>query len=391
VAVLVELPNSRAGKWETRALDGGNVGCFVPAPLPLNPPLDLSQHGDLLEKANLALGRLDGITKLLPDPTLFIYNYVRKEAVLSSQIEGTQSSLSDLLLFEHDQVAGVPLDDVREVSNYVRAMEHGLARLRNEAGLPLSSRLLKEVHERLLADSRGGDKAPGTFRRSFVWLGSQRATRAVFVPPPAEYIDVLMTNLEHFLHDQPERTPTLIKAALAHAQFETIHPFLDGNGRVGRLLITLLLCAEGVLAEPMLYLSLYFKTNRQAYYQALQRVRSHGDWEGWLLFFLQGVFETAQQAFELAQQLTDMFERDRNRVQVLGARGGTMLQVLRFAREQVIFAAPEAANALAISVPSIRKAITSLEEFGIIVEITNKKKNRLWCYQEYVQRLNEGT
>jgi Fic family protein len=224
-----------------------------------------------------------------------------------------------------------------------------------------------------------------------VWLGSQRATRAVFVPPPAEYIDALMTNLEHFLHDQPERTPTLIKAALAHAQFETIHPFLDGNGRVGRLLITLLLCAEGILAEPTLYLSLYFKTNRQEYYQALQRVRSHGDWEGWLSFFLQGVFETAHQAFELAQQLNDMFERDRNQVQTLGKQGGTMLQVLRFAREKVIFAAPEVANVVGISMPSIYKVIRQLEELNILMEITNKKRKRRWCYREYVQLLTEGT
>ena len=263
--MLIELPTRREGMYLERIIDGERAQAFVPAPLPPVPPIQFSsEHYDLLEKANRALGRLDGIAALLPDTAFFIYNYVRKEALLSSQIEGTQSSLSELLLFESDEIPGVPLDDVREVSNYVQAIQYGLKRIR-EDNFPISSRLLRELHAQLLKSGRGANRAPGEFRTTPVWLGGGRPSRAVFIPPPSEAVPDLMRNLEAFLHDIPERTPTLIKAALAHVQFETIHPFLDGNGRLGRLLITLLLCAEEVLSEPTLYLSLYFKTYRDAY------------------------------------------------------------------------------------------------------------------------------
>jgi Fic family protein len=257
---------------------------FVPAPLPPVPSLKLSTADrDLIERASRALEKLDGMTTLLPDTSLFIYAYVRKEALVSSQIEGTQSSFSDLLLFESDQVPGVPIEDVREVSDYVAALDHGLARLRG--GFPLSLRLLREIHGVLLRSGRGSDKTPGEFRRSQVWIGGSRPSNARFVPPPTDKVAECMGALEKFLHTDSAQMPTLVKAALAHVQFETIHPFLDGNGRLGRLLITILLCAEGALSEPILYLSLHFKTRRPEYYDHLQRVRTQGDWEGWIRFF----------------------------------------------------------------------------------------------------------
>ena len=290
------------------------VKAFVPRPLPPAPPLVIDDAlRDALDRALLALGRLDGVTALLPDTRLFLYMYVRKEAVLSSQIEGTQSSLSDLLLFELEEAPGVPLVDVTEVSNYVAALEHGLSRCRE--GFPLSNRLIREIHCVLLREGRGSEKSPGEFRRSQNWIGGIRPGNARFVPPPPERVADAMSDLELFLHDKPARSPFLVKAALAHAQFETIHPFLDGNGRVGRLLITLLLCLEGVLGEPLLYLSLYFKTHRARYYELLDAIRTEGDWEAWLRFFAEGVYETAENAVGTARRLAEMFTRDREHVQ----------------------------------------------------------------------------
>jgi Fic family protein len=389
--MLIELPTGREGTYLERIIDGERVQAFVPAPLPPVPPIQFSsEHYDLLEKANRALGRLDGITALLPDTAFFIYNYVRKEALLSSQIEGTQSSLSALLLFESDEAPGVPLDDVREVSNYVQAIQYGLKRIR-EDNFPISSRLLRELHAQLLKSGRGANRAPGEFRTTPVWLGGGRPSRAVFIPPPSEAVPDLMRNLEAFLHDIPERTPTLIKAALAHVQFETIHPFLDGNGRLGRLLITLLLCAEEVLSEPTLYLSLYFKTYRDAYYTTLQRVRTEGDWEGWLAFFLRGVFDTAQQAFKTAQQLIALFEHDRAQTETLGRAAGSALQVLHLAQKRVLFSASGAKEELNISLPTVRNSIEGLEGLGIVREITGKGRNKVWLYSEYLRILSEGT
>ncbi|UCH26091.1 MAG: Fic family protein, partial [Trueperaceae bacterium] len=291
-----EMTNPRTGRYLLTTTAGESVRAYLPPLLPPDPPLDLKvEHYDLMEKANRALGRLDGVTTLLPDTQLFIYMYIRKEAVLSSQIEGTQSSLADLLLFEHEAIPGAPMHDVREVSNYVNAITYGLKRVQEDE-FPISSRLIRELHGVLMAKGRGSKKSPGEFRRSQNWIGGTRPGNATFVPPPHEYIADLMSNLERFIHDEPKRTPTLIKTALMHVQFETIHPFLDGNGRLGRLLITLLLCAERILSEPTLYLSLYFKTRRSTYYDLLQRVRSEGAWEAWLAFFLEGVYETAQQA-----------------------------------------------------------------------------------------------
>jgi len=299
------------GQYITTATAGERFQAFVPTPLPEQSALELTpRHYELMEKANWALGRLDGVAALLPDTSLFLYFYVRKEALLSSQIEGTQSSFSDLLLHESREVPGVPLDDVAEVSSYVAAMEHGLKRLKED--FPLSLRLICEIHEILLSTGRGSTKNPGEFRRSQNWIGGSRPGNARFVPPPPHEMMVCLGDLEKYLH--AEHTPVLIKAALAHLQFETIHPFLDGNGRVGRLLITLLLCVQGVLSQPMLYLSLYFKANRDVYYDLLQRVRTEGVWEEWLLFFLEGVLETSLQAVTTAQNILQLFEDDRNRI-----------------------------------------------------------------------------
>ena len=271
------------------------------------------------------MGRLDSISVLLPEPGLFIYAYVRKEAVLSSQIEGTQSSLSDLLSYELKGAKDVPIDDVVEVSNYVAALEHGLERLRE--GFPLSNRLIREIHGILLFSGRESNKSPGEFRRSQNWIRGSRPGNAVFVPPPPAEVENCMGDLERFLHAEDDGLPWLVRAALAHIQFETIHPFHDGNGRMGRLLITFLLCNAGVLQHPLLYLSLYLKQNRSAYYDLLEEIRRTGDWEKWLSFFFEGVRTTAQSAVSVAKTLSDMFAKDRASIQQQGQRVNSALRV----------------------------------------------------------------
>ena len=364
---------------------------FIPAPLPPVPPLETDPGlDDLRDRANRALGRLDGIIDVLPDARLFLYQYVRKEALLSSQIEGTQSSFSDLLLFELDEVPGVPMDDVREVSNYVAALEHGLERMRG--GFPLSLRLLREMHGILLAKGRGAEKDPGEFRRSQVWIGGPNPANARFVPPPPDRLMECLDAFERFLHGEPERLPVLVRAALAHVQFETIHPFLDGNGRIGRLLITLLLCAEGVLSQPSLYLSLYFKAHRDEYYTRLQAVRTDGDWEGWMRFFLEGVFETSQQAVSTAQRVLALFAEDRARLaEALGRRAGSALRVHECLERRPILAVSETADELGLSRPTVRACIEAMQEMDIAREITGRERRRLYVYDAYIGMLAEGT
>jgi Fic family protein len=378
------------GRYVTIATVGERVQAFVPAPLPPRPPIDWTP--DLrgkFDQALLALGRLDGVSTLLPDTAIFLYMYMRKEAVLSSMIEGTQSSLSDLLLFELDQEPGVPLDDVREVSNYVAALDHGLRLL--EGGLPLSLRLLREIHGVLLAGGRGGHQTPGEFRRSQNWIGGSRPGNAAFVPPPAAEVPACMGKLELFLHDQPEPTPALLKAALAHVQFETIHPFLDGNGRLGRLLIPLLLWEQGVLRQPLLYLSLYFKTHRQYYYDLLNQVRLTGDWEAWLDFFAEAVIVTATQAVETARQVLDLANQDRHKVSRLGRAAASTLQV-----HQALLAHPLATSGslveqLGLTPATVNKALSHLEQLGIVKELTARKRNRVFSYAGYIDIMNRGT
>jgi Fic family protein len=379
------------GTYVATSTAGESVRAFVPNPLPPDPPIRLTDPDhDLIERANRALGRLDGITTLLPDVSLFLYFYVRKEAVLSSQIEGTQSSFSDLLMHEESLIPGVPLDDVQDVSNYVAAMNHALKRLREDS-FPLSLRLIKEVHKVLLAKGRGSDKTPGEFRRTQNWLGGTRPGNARFVPPPPDRVADCMGNLEKYLHDQPQRTPALVKAALAHVQFETIHPFLDGNGRLGRLLITLILCAEDALAQPLLYLSLFFKQHRQEYYDRLDAVRLKGDWLAWLRFFLEGVQQTAQQAADTAGQILKLFDEDRRKVEDLGRKGGSAHRVFDLLRQHPITTIPNATAQLDLTPPTVRKAVENLETVGIVREITGKQRDRIYVYDRYVKILDQGT
>ena len=349
--------------------------------------LDLEiQH--LVEKAMLALGRLDGLATVLSEPAIFIYSCVRKEAVLSSQIEGTQSSLSDLLLFEMEGLASVPLDDVQEVSNYVAAMNYGLERLKE---LPLSFRLLREIHKVLLAKDRGSKKEPGEFRRSQNWVGGTRPGNAIFVPPPSDHLGECLGALEKFLHNDPVKTPLFIKAALAHVQFEAIHPFLDGNGRLGRLLITFLFCAEGALREPLLFLSLYFKQHRQQYYDLLQSVRLNGDGEAWLRFFLTGVEETANQAAQTARSLMQLATANERRIQAIGKAAGSALRVQRLLQTHPIISAARASKELSLSPPTVTAALGHLQKLGVVHETTGRNYGRLYAYTEYLKILNEGT
>lgn len=384
------MKRKRPGTYETSTTLGEAVRAYVPAPLPPDPPIEWPQ--DLrgsFDEALLALGRLDSVSELLPDVSLFLYTYVRKEAVLSSMIEGTQSSLSDLLLFELDERPGVPLDDVQEVSNYVAALDHGLSRIRD--GFPLSLRLIREVHEHLLYGGRGADKQPGVFRKSQNWIGGTRPGNATFVPPPPNRVMECMGALELFLHDQPEATPPLLKAALAHVQFETIHPFLDGNGRVGRLLITLLLCEQGVLREPMLYLSLFFKTHRQTYYDLLDKVRSDGDWEAWLSFFAEAVTVTANQAVDTVRRLERMAEGDRERIQSLGRASGTALQIHHEFLMRPILTSPDLVDRTDITPLTVNRSLEKLCSLGVLQEVTGQKRNRIFAYTQYLDILNEGT
>lgn len=360
---------------------------FIPARLPPVPPLELTgELRDLLEHASISLGRLDGVSASL-DPDRLLYIYVRKEAVLSSQIEGTQSTLSDLLQFEAGGAPGMPLDDIREVSRYVGALHHGFELLRR--GLPVSLRLLRELHRVLMHEGRGSARAPGDFRRSQNWIGGSRPGNARFVPPPPHEMMIALDNLERFIHDQPERTPPLLKAGLAHAQFETIHPFLDGNGRVGRLLVTLLLCAEGALAQPFLYLSLYFKENRAEYYDLLQRVRTHGDWEAWMRFFLTGVAEVSAQATATTRGLLALFENDRNRI-MLRRGSGSVLTMFEYLRGRVITSIPRAAKDLMLTQPTVTTALRRLEEMEIVREISGRPRSRVYVYQAQLELLNQG-
>jgi Fic family protein len=378
------------GRYEIAEIGGETIRAFVPRPLPPDPPLELNeQRQRLLERATLALGRLDSVTLLLPDPHLFLYAYVRREAVLSSQIEGTQSSLAQLLLFELEESPGVPLDDVVEVSNYVAALEHGLRRLKE--GFPLSNRLIREMHAVLLSRGRGSEKSPGEFRRSQNWIGGTRPGNAHFVPPPPQYVQDCMSDLERFLHNEGNPYPALIKAALAHVQFETIHPFLDGNGRIGRLLIAFILHNDGLLSQPLLYLSLYFKQHRSKYYRLLDVVRTEGDWEAWLDFFLEGVEQTASNAVETAKRLLSLFQKDEQVIQKAGRSTSTLLRVFRVLCERPLVTVNQVCERSGLSFPAVSHAMAALARLGIVREVTGQRRNRIFAYNEYLNILNEGT
>lgn len=379
-----------SGTYETSIAGGETVRAFVPDPLPPSPPIEMAgglQH--VLEAAVLAVGRLDGVSSLLPDKSVFLYTYVRKEAVLSSQIEGTESSLSDLLLFEIDEAPGVPMDDVIEVSNHVAALDHGIARLRG--GFPLSNRLIRETHEVLLSRGRGSRKSPGEFRTSQNWIGGTRPGTARFVPPPSARVEGCMAALERFLHERDDGLPLLVRAGLAHVQFETIHPFLDGNGRVGRLMIALLLFDAGVLRDPLLYLSLYLRERRSEYYDWLDRVRRNGDWEGWLAFFLEGVRVTAEGAVETARRLQTTFESDAASIATTGRRAGSALRVFEAMKRRPILTVTAATEATGLTFPTVSSAMELLVRKGIARELTGRQSHRVFVYEHQIEILNEGT
>lgn len=377
------------GKFVSQGSSPEPFKSFIPKFLPPAPPIEFSlKLLDLMEKANLALGRLDGLARLLPDLQLFLYFYVRKEAVLSSQIEGTQSSLSELLLFESHQMTGVPTDDVMEVSSYVTALEFGLKKLRHD--FPISNRLIKEIHGVLLAKGRGENKEPGEFRVSQNWIGGSRPGNAVYVPPPRDEVIPLMGQIETFYHEH-KSLPVLVKAALIHVQFETIHPFLDGNGRVGRLLITLMLVAEAVLVQPLLYLSLYFKQHRAMYYDLLQRVRFEGDWEEWLGFFFTAVLETAQQAVMTAHEVLRLFQRDRVKIEKLQRVRGSTILVHELFQRKPFLTISVAAKELHLSQPAATNAMLALEKLKIVKETSGRSWNRIFVYSDYLKIMTEGT
>lgn len=379
---------TRLGRFVETSVAGEVVRAFVPPPLPPTPPLDLLGLLDPLSAAERALGRLDGITILLPRQELFLYMYVRKEAVLSSQIEGTQSTLSDLLRFETEAQAGQPIDDIREVSNYADAMMYGLERLDE---LPLSLRLIREMHGRLLQGARGGTKSPGEFRRSQNWIGGTRPGNAHFVPPPMTELNGCLDAFERFMHEEGSRLPALVKAGLLHVQFETIHPFLDGNGRIGRLLVTLYLCVHGVLRKPLLYLSLYLKQHRTDYYRLLQEVREQGAWEPWLEFFLTGVAETANQAFDAATRIVDLFREDRERIAASSDRAGSVLRIHDLLQQHPYVTANLLVARTGLSTPTVNTALADLQRLGIVDEVTGRRRGRVFAYRGYLAILSEGT
>ena len=375
------MNSTRAG---TFARQPGGYAAFIPKPLPPHPPIQMdSQLLELLSKADRTLGRLDGATEILPNPNLFVAMYVRQEAVLSSQIEGTQASLIDLLELELDNTRRQMPPDVEEVVNYVKAMNYGLQRLET---LPLSLRLIREIHEVLLKDSRGGERNPGEFRRTQNWIGPPGATltNAVFVPPPVPEMVEALNDLERFLRSE-EPMPALVRCALAHVQFETIHPFLDGNGRLGRLLVTFMLCEKGILRRPLLYLSLFFKQNRQEYYDRLMAVRTQGDFEGWIKFFLKGVAEISAQATDTARAILALREQHRGILSYNGLATPSSLTLLERLYEHPMLTVSKAAELLDVTFPTANSIVGQFQRLGLLEEVTGRQRRRLFAYQPYIQ------
>ena len=384
------MKRASQGKYVNISTAGDKAQAYIPNPLPPNPPTEWTPElRNKFDQALLALGRLDSVSTLLLNTSLFLHLHIRKEAVLSSMIEGTKSSLSDLLLYELGQKPQTPLHDVQEVSNYVSALNHGLDLL--QSGLPISLRLFREVHAVLLAREQDSGKSPGEFRHSQNWIGGPRPSSATFVPPPPEAVLECMSQLELFLNDQPEPTPVLLKAALAHLQFETIHPFLDGNGRLGRLLITFLLHDNKVLREPTLYLSLHIKKHRQRYYKLLDGVRQTGDWEAWLDFFAEAVIVAATQVVETVQQLMRLSDTDRTEIKGLGRGATSALQIHSALIERPIATSGLLATKTGVSPATANKSLAHLQTLGIVREITAQKRNRLFSYRGCLDILNNGT
>lgn len=382
---MKEMPT---GRYIDISVTGEHAQAFLPDPLP--PRLDPSPVlRRLRDEALHALGGLSAAAPFFPNRDLLLYLYVRKEAVLSSQIEGTQSSLSDLLLYEQETPTGVPLDDVEEVSCYVAALNHGVERL--HGGMPISNRLIREIHGILLATGRGSDKAPGEFRRSQNWIGGTSPSRAFHVPPPPEYVQDCMGTLERFIHSEYSQNDPLFAAAMTHVQFESIHPFLDGNGRVGRLLVSLMLTEARLLVDPILYLSLYFKSHRDDYYRLLNGVRKASGWGDWLEFFSVAVRDTSRQAIEAAKRVADRVAEDRRAISALGRAAPTTLLVFEQLKLKVINTIGRIHEATGLSPNTIAAALGALEGMGIVREVTGKKRDRIYTYEPLLGILNEGT
>ena len=379
--------SNRAGNLVQQQAGPDGFSAFIPKPLPPNPPVFLEgELARLHETAAFALGKLDGASAQL-DPERLLYMYVRKEAVLTSQIEGTQSTLADLLEYENGAAPGTPVDDVREVSRYVDALFYAIDEIKT-GSLPLSLRLLKQAHSRLMSAGRGHTRAPGEFRRTQNWVGGTRPGNAIYVPPPPHEVMPALDNLERYLHDEFGSMPVLLKAGIAHAQFETIHPFLDGNGRIGRLLISLMLVVDGALTHPYFYISLYFKKYRSDYYEALQLVRTQGDWEGWLRFFLIGVEAVAYEATRTAEALSSLFGADQAKVESLGRAAPSALKVYDLMRRRILISAPRAVEELGLTWPTVQAALKRLQELDIAHEVSGRKRNRLYQYTSQLQLLN---
>ena len=382
----MDTSKERSGRYQ---LQLGGYRAFIPRPLPPRPPLAIDDELlSLTSKADMALGRLDGSVQTLPDPDLFVLMYVRKEAVLSSQIEGTQSSLDDVLTAEAELFDPLRPRDVDEVINYVQAMKYGLSRLEK---MPVSVRLIREIHEKLLTGVRGQDRRPGELRTTQNWIGADRApiADALFVPPPPGEVPAALADLERFLHDKSP-LPALIRIGLAHAQFETIHPFLDGNGRVGRLLIAFLLCEAGLLRKPVLYISHFFKRHRDRYYGLLQAVRDRGDWETWVKFFLTAAAEVAEEATSTGRRIVELRERHRKRiVETFGRVAGNGLKVLEKLYSRPIISVSTIAEQTGLSFPAAGHLMERFVREGILSETTGRVRNRRFRYGDYVSIFSE--
>src|SRR3990172_850585 len=387
IEVKVDI-KKRIVTYVRQGITGAYYQAYVPQPLPPDPALNMEQLYPYLDKAISAVAELNGVAKSIPNISLFIYMYVRKEALLSSQIEGTQSSFADLMLFEHEQKPDVAIEDVEEVSHYVAAINYGLKRIKE--GFPLSLRLIREIHGVLLSGGRGKHKDPGEFRRSQNWIGGSRPGNALFVPPSPEYLKQCLADLEGFFYDEACTYHILIKAGLVHLQFETIPPFFDGNGRIGRLLIILMLCDNGFLSVPIVYLSLYLKQNRALYYELLQQVRENGTWEAWFEFFLQGVSYSAQQALLTIEKINTLFAHDMAEIEGLGKARFSALLVFEHLKKLPQVTVALLAQELDISEPTARSSLKHLQQLRIVEEVTGKMRDRTYVYRKYLDILEQG-
>jgi len=377
----------RAGKFVAQP---GGYKAFLPKPLPPSPTIRYDEElQSLLSKADRSLARLDGVITVLPNPNLFIAMYVKKEALLSSQIEGTQASLEGILEFEADLIPKENLDEIKEVINYVRALNHGIERLKE---LPMSLRLIKEIHKTLLEETRGAHRNPGEFRKSQNWIGPPGfpLSEAIFIPPPPDLVIPAMGELEKFLH-QESNIPPLVKIGLIHAQFETIHPFLDGNGRIGRLLITFYLFWKEILSKPLLYLSFYLKKKRQEYYDLLMKVRTEGAWEDWIKFFLTGISETSEEAAKSAREIIQLKEKLVAELYKSSIASIYAVRLIDLLFETPLVSTKEIIDKLKISKEAANELVKKFEKIGILKEITGKQRYKKYSFRQYIEIIARGT